>query len=307
MTKGERQSAFIKKVTAKHNDKYDYSKVVYERTHSKVEIVCSTHGSFFQTPASHQSGTGCPTCSGREKCNDKSFIEKAKAIHGDNYDYSKVQYVNAHTKVTIICPTHGDWDILPCNHITKKAGCNKCGQKKLTLTTEQFIEKAIRVHGDKYDYSLVDYKRSNLPVSIICKRHGVFDQIASSHININTGCPRCRRSKGEEKVSAFLKERGIKYIDEWKDHECRGKKQLLPFDFYLPDHNLCIEYDGIFHFKAVFRDTKELERQQQADKTKDGYCRSNNIHLLRIHYKEFNNINSLILKALQRAPSRSTS
>lgn len=124
------------------------------------------------------------------------FIEKAKKIHGDKYDYSKVEYVNNRTKVCVICPKHGEFFITPHNHL-KGRGCQICGaedkRKKLSDTTESFIEKAKKVHGDKYDYSKVEYTNNSTKVCIICPQHGEFWQMPSGHLNKNRprGCPQC--------------------------------------------------------------------------------------------------------------------
>jgi very-short-patch-repair endonuclease len=119
----------------------------------------------------------------------QAFITKARLIHGDRYDYSKVEYTNAKAKITIICKQHGEFQQTPCNHLSKY-NCNKCANNA-KLTTEQFIEKAIQVHGDKYDYSKVDYKNTDDKIIIVCKEHGDFLQIPDFHINRKTGCSKC--------------------------------------------------------------------------------------------------------------------
>ena len=105
------------------------------------------------------------------------FIEKAKKVHGDKYDYSKVEYVNSRTKICIICPQHGEFWQTPNAHLMKE-GCPKCKGENVSKvnrrTTNEFIEKAKKVHGDKYDYSKVDYKNNSTKVCIICPIHGEF-------------------------------------------------------------------------------------------------------------------------------------
>jgi hypothetical protein len=142
---------FIEKAKLKHKNKYDYSKVVYEKSNEKICIICPEHGEFWQTPASHLMGYGCPYCSGNAKLNTKTFIEKAKEIHGDKYDYSKVYYINSQTPVLITCPEHGDFWQIPNNHLSKEYSCPKCNstaskkEKEIvefikTLTNEEIIE-----------------------------------------------------------------------------------------------------------------------------------------------------------------------
>lgn len=187
---------FIKKAKKIHGDKYDYSKVEYKNTKTKVCIICSEHGEFWQTPEHHYAKHGCPVCANRYNAlTTEEFIKKAKAIHGDRYDYSKTNYIDYKTKVCIICPIHGEFYILPLQHIGKKArGCPICGkiQKAIsnTCTTEEFIKKAKKIHGDKYDYSRVNYIHSTNEVCIICPIHGEFYMSPNSHLQ-NHGCPIC--------------------------------------------------------------------------------------------------------------------
>lgn len=123
------------------------------------------------------------------------FIEKAKQIHGDKYDYSQVEYINSATPVSIICSLHGEFKQIPNNHL-KGYGCKICAHihttKQQTPTTEQFIQRAQQVHGNKYDYSKVVYKNAKTPVIIICPIHGEFEQLPYEHIR-RKGCPKCSR------------------------------------------------------------------------------------------------------------------
>lgn len=120
--------SFIALATAIHGDRYDYSSVDYVRSNANVTITCQDHGPFMQTPNSHLSMSGCPDCGGRKQLTTDTFIEKAKAIHGSRYNYSKVRYVNNVTRVTIICPDHGPFEQIPSNHIhiKLKTGCPDC-------------------------------------------------------------------------------------------------------------------------------------------------------------------------------------
>lgn len=127
------------------------------------------------------------------KLTTEEFIERAKKVHGDKYDYSKTEYANNYTKVCIICPEHGEFWQTPNCHLDGQ-GCPKCGIKKRsvnkTLTTEEFIKKAMDIHGDKYDYSKVQYLNNRTKVCIICPEHGEFWQVPSYHLSGN-GCPEC--------------------------------------------------------------------------------------------------------------------
>ena len=127
------------------------------------------------------------------KLTTKEFIEKAKKVHSNKYDYSKAEYIDAKTKVCIICFKHGEFWQTPSNHL-KGRGCLKCGLESMaslqTKTTEEFIEKAKIVHGGKYDYSNVEYKNVNKKICITCPTHGYFWQKPSNHLN-GQGCPCC--------------------------------------------------------------------------------------------------------------------
>ena len=119
----------------------------------------------------------------------EEFIKKAREVHGDKYDYSNVDYINAKTKVCIICPEHGEFWQEAKNHL-RGIGCPKCSIEKLTGTTDKFIAKAKEVHVNKYDYSKVKYVRSNVKVCIICPEHGEFEQAPYAHTQ-GYGCPKC--------------------------------------------------------------------------------------------------------------------
>lgn len=208
-----------------HGEKYDYSKVVYKKMHSNVSIVCPIHGEFLQTPHSHLAGQGCPKCgidSRAEKRRDttESFIKKARLVHGDKYDYSKVVYVGSQDGVTITCPIHGEFQMRPNSHLMGE-GCRRCKNEKLSKifsdSTEVFIKKAKSVYGDKYDYSLVEYNGSYIPVNIICKKHGVFAAVPNGFLQ-GHGCPTCGHESShhlkydnEKFVSAARKVHGDKY------------------------------------------------------------------------------------------------
>ena len=179
---------FLEDARKVHGNKYDYSKVEYKGYKEKICIICPKHGEFWQLPTPHTQGEGCPHCErDRRSKTTEQFIKEAREIHGDKYDYSKVKYINRNTPVTIICPIHGEFEQLPSNHLQGK-GCLKCANKN--VTTKEFIEKARKIHNNKYDYSKVQYKTAKTPVIIICKKHGEFEQLPDVHLR-GCGCPKC--------------------------------------------------------------------------------------------------------------------
>lgn len=190
--KEERKQEFINKAIKKHGNKYDYSKINYINSKTKVCIICPIHGEFYQEPSAHVRGYDCPKCShskqGKRTMNTDIFIRKSKKIFGNKYTYENTKYVNADTKICITCPEHGDFYMMPFNHITSKQGCPKCVGRN--LTTQEIIELFKQAHGNKYDYSKVIYDKAKSKVEIICPVHGSFFQTPQKHID-GQGCPKC--------------------------------------------------------------------------------------------------------------------
>ena len=285
---------FIQDARKVHGDKYDYSEVNYQGSKVDVEIICPTHGIFLKKPLNHLSGQGCQKCSKEElrKKRTKStedFIQDARKVHGDKYDYSEVDYQGNNKKVKIICPTHGSFPQTPSVHLGG-SGCDTCNREysyiKMRKSLEDFIQDARKVHGDRYDYSNVDYQGTNKKVNIICKKHDFeFPQSPANHLKGN-GCPICAESKGEKYVANILDNRNIEYVKGKRFEDCRGFCRTLSFDFYLPDYNIFIEYDGRHHFKPVnlWGGDDNLKKQQMYDTIKNEYAKRNNIKLIRIPY-----------------------
>ncbi len=171
---------FIDKATIKHNNKYDYSNVIYEHSNIKINIICSIHGSFQQKPKKHLFGDGCKKCGtdiikNKTKLSLDIFIKRSNEIHNNKYDYSNINfYTNAHTKVNINCLIHGIFEQTPANHLKGK-NCSKC-KNVYKMNTYEFIEKSIQLYGDKFDYSDVKYIKMKSHINIICKEHGKFQQ-----------------------------------------------------------------------------------------------------------------------------------
>lgn len=282
---------FINKSSIVHNYKYRYGKVIYKDIKKDVCILCPEHGYFWQTPETHLNGSGCRLCAGNFKGNAEQFIKKAVEIHKYKYIYELVKYVNAHTKIKIICKKHGIFEQRPNSHLNGN-GCPFCKKDKLvdnnpkTKTTEEFIKQAKKIHGDLYDYSNTIYKRDRDIVSVICKKHGLFNQVANVHIN-GCGCPICNNSKGEIEINKILKNNNINFIQQKKFKECFDTLPL-PFDFYLPDINTCIEYDGEQHYKPIkiFGGVKRYTLLKKHDEIKNKYCHKKGIRLIRITFKD---------------------
>jgi hypothetical protein len=283
---------FIKKAKVIHGNKYDYSLVDYKDSRHKIKIICKLHGEFDQTAQNHLNGKRCSKCYGTNKSNTEEFIKKAKIIHGDKYDYSLVDYKNRSKPIKILCQKHGLFEQLPYLHL-KGCICYNCYAKNRCESTEEFIKKAKVIHGDKYDYSSTEYKNVTNKMNIICQKHGLFEQSASSHLR-GFGCQICKNSKGEEKISNFLKLNNISFEREKRFENCRNILPL-PFDFYLPKLNICIEFDGEQHFVEKQEWNNNLIDIKKRDIIKNIYCKNNNITLYRINYKNINIIEEKLI------------
>lgn len=247
--------SFIKKAKSKHKNRYDYSISDYINSEIKVKIRCKKHGIFEQRAINHAKGEGCPKCKGftiaeKRTLTTEQFIEKAKKVHGDKYGYSLSNYLKANLKVKIICKDHGIFEQIPSGHLRGK-GCNQCGNikgsQKITLSKEEFINKAQQTHNNKYKYTNTDYINSHTKVKIICPTHGEFEQLPYDHIKEH-GCMRCTSSvsKPEKEICEFLESLNINLKTSIGTVI---KPQQL--DIYLPDHNLAIEYNGLYYHNEL--------------------------------------------------------
>ena len=302
MSKRKTTAEFIQEAKQIYGNKYDYSKVNYINGSSKICIVCPIHGEFQQNARSHLKGHGCPKCNGGIKSTTEDFIKKAKELYNNRYDYSKVKYINNYTKVCIICPEHGEFWTTPNIHLDNHA-CPKCSdliKNHTKYSLEDFINKANKIHNNRYSYKKVHYINNKTHVIITCPIHGDFKQRPDKHL-IGQGCPKCNHSHGENEVERILISNNIKYECQYiinidKEINPSGKAYI---DFYLPDYNLFIEYNGEQHYiaKEHFGGEIRLKIQQKRDTFVRNYCRENNIRLLEISYTE-KNIKEIIDKYL---------
>ena len=299
---------FIYKAITIHDDKYNYDLVEYIDTETKVKILCNTCNNIFeQKPKYHLARRGCLKCSYRTRAKTRTksmdfFLEEAKKIHGDRYNYDLVEYYNAVTKVKIRCNICNNiFEQVPYSHL-QEARCRKCSNillhNKYKSNKEDFIYKANNKHGNKYNYDLVEYISSRIKVKISCNKcKKIFEQTPNTHLR-GRGCPKCNESKGENKIAKYLSDKNIRYTRNKIFKTLKDKSYLRP-DFYLEEFNLLIEYDGRGHFEPCFSSIleekqKNLEETQRRDKIKDEWAKANNIPLLRIPYWDFDRIEELI-------------
>lgn len=154
--------------------------------------------------------------------NQKEFIEKANELHSNKYDYSLVDYQKTNIKVKIICPIHGIFEQTPNKHLAGQ-GCNKCGRNNTKIGLDKFVDRARNIHGDKYDYSKVNYEHSKKKVQIICRIHGSFFQTPHAHIICGQNCPKCASLMGGSKRTGENNVAHLDYVKEKKMVTCQER------------------------------------------------------------------------------------
>lgn len=300
---------FVKRAKEIHGDKYDYSNTKYIGSAEKLEIYCNTCKDVFTIPAnSHTQGRGCMICSMKARSANnwislETFIEKCKEVHGDYYSYDKViSYEGGKSIVKVFC-THCKeyFEIKAAYHLHSKNGCTICSgerqAKDRRITKEEVVVKAREIHGDLYEYKFLGEIKSNKDFFIvICAKHGEVSQRIADHIHKGCGCNQCNKSKGEIKIEKWLKANNIEFLVEETFEDCKNVN-VLPFDFYLPENNTLIEYQGEQHTNLIpyFHKTEEhFEDQQKRDKIKKEYAVDNGYTFIEIHYHEFDNIEKIL-------------
>ena len=289
---------FIKKAQVVHPD-VDFSKTNYINNKTSVIITCPIHGDVEVNPARYlNSKYNCPYCGGTKKKTTETFIKECKALYGDEFLYDKVNYVASDVPVIITCKKHGDWTVRPFSFL-QGYKCPKCGKESMAdkrrLTTEEFIKRSKSIHGDKYNYSKVNYTGYRDRVCIICPEHGEFWQIPSHHL-FGHGCPKCAFEKslnisisqGELEVMDILNKHNIEYKTQVPIESTINNTGWMYVDFYIPSMNTIIEYNGRQHYIPVdlMGGQIHLKQQQARDEELRQYCKNNNIKLIEIRYDE---------------------
>ena len=210
---------FLKEAKLIYGTKYDYSKVKYINTYTKVVIICPEHGEFLKTPHHFlKRKQACRECSGYTDWNWELFVKKAKEFHKGHYKYHKQPFTNIKHKYKIICPVHGEFSQAGVSHL--KGGCKQCSwdtnNKNKRETKVDFIRKAIAKHGRKYDYSKVEYFNTFSNVIISCKDHGEFKMRANNHVGTEAqGCPKCGRIEAQKNIRLNWSEVKERLFKEW--------------------------------------------------------------------------------------------
>lgn len=309
MSKKLTTEEFIEKAKAIHGDKYDYSLVDYKNNKTKVKIICPTHGVFETTPHSFLMGSECPICAAEKRkqqnkiLSSKEFIEKAKVIHNNKYNYIiEENYFKTYNKIKIICPIHGIFEQTVHSHL-QKHGCPKCGfeASHQKMSEKEIIERIKTIHNNKYNYSKIVYKGYFKNIELICPIHGSFFKTPANLIKRKEGCPECSKNKykGEEKIKNWLEKNGFKnkFQRNYKIKELNYKS----YDFFIPNKNLLIEYNGKQHYEprqfggiSAEKAKQNLKIQKHHDWLKRKYAKNNKINLLTIPYWDFENIDTIL-------------
>jgi DNA-directed RNA polymerase subunit M/transcription elongation factor TFIIS len=276
----------LKRIEEAHKEDFkylDFSQVVYKNSQTKIKIICKKedHGEFWQRPSDTCRGVSCPKC-GRDKTNKamtgttEKFIEAANKVHNNIYDYSKVDYVGAYTKVEIICERHGSFFQNPADHVNKESKCPKCYNERRSSigrsNKEEFINSGMIKYNGTVKYDLVEYVNSKTKVTLICDKGHQYEQTPNGHLN-GYGCHMCCNigvSKLEKEVYDFIK---IYYNDAISNtNEILSPKEL---DIYIPYIKLAIEFNGLYWHSSEYKDKND-------HKLKTDMCEKLGIHLVQI-------------------------
>ena len=225
MSKKLTTEEFIERAIIVHGDKYGYDDVEYTGRLYKVKIFCKDHKVYFEQVAKeHLLGRGCKMCLWESiSSNDNEFVEKANKIHKNLYDYSNVKYVNAKTKVEIICKEHGSFFQIPNSHL-RGAGCPHCNKlnnvNRNAIKFSDFVKRAINVHGYKYEYEEDTFINGETKMSIFCPTHNVrFQQTPTGHLVGKSGCRLCSTEKfiasNTKSTEDFIKQAKIKHKNKY--------------------------------------------------------------------------------------------
>ena len=271
----------------------------YKNANTKIEFRCKEGHKWITTPDNVLNGSICLTCANiqsslRQRKPHDQFVQEIHNIHPDITVVGK--YVNSKTKIEFMCSKGHVWLATPST-ILKGCSCPKCKGEKISQhkfkTHEQFLCDLQSVNPDITILS--KYQSAREKVDCMCNKCNHRWWATPNNLLHGFGCPKCNQSKGEKIVEDFLIDNKIVYEVQKRFSDCVDKRPL-PFDFYLPDYNLCIEYQGEQHYKATRRmgDKEKLVYRQKHDAIKREYCKAKEIRLLEIPYTKFNHISEIL-------------
>lgn len=276
---------------------------IYKNNSARLYYICPKHankGILETTFANFTQGKGCPYCAKRVKKTQEEYEAQLKERKPTIKCLGK--YETLKTKIEHMCLVCGyHWYVKPDLLLNSSNGCPKCG-KRAPLTHADLIERVAKVDNS---IEVVDtYKDYNTKIAFKCKKCKHIWYAKPNNILSGKGCPFCKASKGEKRVSQVLDKLGVEYYKEYSFSDCRNE-HVLPFDFYIPSLNTCIEYDGRQHFEPCTINGMHQEQANKAfadtqfrDSIKTRYCEEHDIKLLRISYLDYDNVEEIILSFL---------
>jgi hypothetical protein len=255
---------FLAKSRLVHGDLFRYTFFENKKFKDKIEIICPKHGEFSQSISSHLRGHGCKQCS-HHIDSPQEKIDRFNAIHNNKYKYVLNDGVKDSSKIIIICDEHGEFMQTVNNHLAGH-GCPQCnmtgGHNK--LTTQEFIKRAMAVHGSKYMYDKSDYQSYSTGLIIECREHGEFIQSPSNHLAGN-GCSRCALERAASGMSLGQKE--IYDLCSQYDKPVLNDRDILDgqeIDIYCPNHKIAIEYHGMYYHSYAHKESKKQRYKHHA-------------------------------------------
>lgn len=268
-----------------YDNKYDYSKVSYINNTTKICIICSIHGEFYQTPKHFLHGHACQKCGYiktfiKLKKGESHFLNEVTEKYGDKFAYDNVKYINNKNKINVTCKKcNNSFDVEALSHL-KNGKCPFCSKRK-HYTTEEWVSMVKQIYDENlYGYSDVEYIDNKTPVIITCVKHGAY-KIRPDNFIHNGGCPKCHAFKMENEVEMFLIKNNIRFEFQKKYTWLRCKNPMS-LDFYLPEYQIAIECQGEQHFKPIkyWGGEPTFNTIVNRDKLKIELCKNNGIKIL---------------------------
>jgi len=279
------QDEFVEKAKSIHKNKYTYDKTNYLSANKHVTITCPVHGDFTQRAAKHLRGRGCPVCGGTKKLSHAEYIEKAKQIHDNKYDYSKTEYVSMAARITVTCPEHGDFTPAAKDHIHNKSGCPICGREATTkhqqtiVSVDEFntrLSRVVEAQDNKYklSWNKNDYSKMHDDFPVTCSKHGTFSRKAYAFLQFGCYCPKCYPSGVsvlEKEVVSFLEDNNIQL-------ECNNRTLIAPYelDIVIPSLRLAVEFNGTYWHSS------KMSNMKYKHKLKSDLCNEKKYQLIHI-------------------------
>ena len=260
----------------------------YKGNSIKIKHKCTRNHIYEQRPKDHLKGQGCPKCSNNYSYTSEEYYSLCKE---NDLDLPTENYIDTKTKIKHMCSKCGNiYEQTPNKHLIRGHGCPKCGRIKMIISragknkkkTPQEYYNECKSKG--LDLPIEKYINNSIKIKHKCSKGHIYKQEPASHLQ-NYGCPICNESHGEKYIRNYLDKYFIKYIPQKKFNDLKDKT-YLSYDFYLPNNNILIEYQGKQHYSSIdyFGGKETFKKQQLHDKLKREYAKDNGYKLLELHY-----------------------